>query len=98
MKHFKVTFQPDAKQITVHAGTTLLEAASLAGIVLNSICGGKGTCGKCAVILESDGQEVLACQHKIEKDLAVTIPVSSRLFEQKILTDAIGERIHLQPS
>ena len=98
MKHFKVTFQPDGKQIEVHAGTTLLEAAGLAGIVLNSICGGKGTCGKCTVILEPDGQGVLACQQTIEKDIVVTVPISSRLFEQKILTDAIGERIHLRPS
>jgi len=98
MEHYKVTFQPDERQISIHAGATVLEAAGLAGIVLNTVCGGKGTCGKCKVILEPTGQQIQACQYQIEKDLTITIPISSRLFEQKILTDAIGQRIHLGPA
>jgi uncharacterized 2Fe-2S/4Fe-4S cluster protein (DUF4445 family) len=33
--------------------------------------------------------EVPACQHRVESDLTVTIPTSSRLFEQKILSEGI---------
>ncbi|WP_443112487.1 ASKHA domain-containing protein [Dehalobacter sp. DCM] len=36
---------------TVPAGSTILQAAIAAGVHLQSACGGKGTCGKCRVIL-----------------------------------------------
>ncbi len=44
-----VTFEPSGKQATVAVGTTLLQAARLAGENIMAPCGGKGTCGKCAV-------------------------------------------------
>ena len=89
MKHFNITFKPEGKQISIHSGATLLEAAGQAGIILNNVCGGKGTCEKCAVILEPDSQQVFACQYRVQSDLTVTIPVSSRFFEQKILAEGI---------
>jgi uncharacterized 2Fe-2S/4Fe-4S cluster protein (DUF4445 family) len=89
MKHFNITFKPDGKQISIHSGATLLEAAGQVGIILNNVCGGTGTCEKCAVILGPDSQQVLACQYRIQSDLIVTIPVSSRFFEQKILAEGI---------
>ena len=95
MKHFTITFKPDDKQISIHAGATLFEAAGQAGIILNTVCGGKGTCKKCLVKLEPDAQEVLACQHHIQSDLTVTIPNSSRFFEQKILEHGIDTKIDL---
>jgi len=64
----------------IHAGATLLEAAGQAGIILNTVCGGKGTCKKCVVNLEPDSEAVLACQHHIESDVTVTIPATSRFF------------------
>ena len=97
MKHFKITFKPDDRQITIHKGATLFEAAGQAGIILNTACGGKGTCEKCEAILEPGGEKVLACQFRIEKDLTVTIPVSSRFFEQKILAEGIETEAGIQP-
>ncbi len=97
MKHFNVTFRPDGRQISIHAGATLLEAAGQAGIILNTTCGGKGTCGKCAVNLEPTKEQVLACQYHIESDITVTIPISSRFFEQKILTEGIEAKAKIQP-
>ncbi len=97
MKHFKLTFKPDDRQISIHAGATLLEAAGQAGIILNTVCGGKGTCKKCKVVLEPDGREVLACQYHIDSDLAVTIPTSSRFFEQKILTEGVEAKSRFEP-
>ncbi|NIP24491.1 MAG: DUF4445 domain-containing protein [Phycisphaerae bacterium] len=96
MKHFKITFKPDDREITIHKGATLFEAAGQAGIILNTACGGRGICGKCEVILELGGEKVLACQYRIERDLVVTIPVSSRFFEQKILAEGI-ETTGIQP-
>ncbi|MHC4913455.1 MAG: ASKHA domain-containing protein [Planctomycetota bacterium] len=100
MKHFNVTFRPDGRQILIHAGATLLEAAGQAGIILNSVCGGKSTCKKCLVNLEPDNDQVLACQHRIESDLTVTIPTTSRFFEQKILAHGIDieARIPREPT
>ncbi len=89
MRHFKVTFEPDGRQISIHAGATVAEAAGQAGIILNSTCGGKGICEKCAVILQPSDRQVLACQYRIQSDLTVTIPPASRLFEQKILEHGI---------
>ena len=50
----RVTFQPEGRAVFVLAGTTLVEAAGQAGIVLSQPCGGEGTCGKCRVeVLEN---------------------------------------------
>ncbi len=89
MEHFSVTFEPDGRQISVHAGANLVEAAGLAGIILNTACGENGTCGKCAVILQPKGKSVLACQHRIMEDLTVFVPPDSRFIEHKILTEGL---------
>lgn len=48
-KEVKVTFQPSGRSVYVLSGTLILEAAGRAGVVLQTPCGGKGTCGKCKV-------------------------------------------------
>ncbi|MFW5996909.1 MAG: ASKHA domain-containing protein [Lentisphaeria bacterium] len=48
-KEVKVTFQPSGRSVYVLPGTLLLEAAGRAGIVLQTPCGGQGTCGKCKI-------------------------------------------------
>lgn len=90
MKHFTIKFKPDEKEISIHAGATLVEAAGLAGIILNTACGERGICGKCAVTLEPDSREVLACQYHVQSDLTVTIGRRSRFFQQKILAEGIA--------
>jgi uncharacterized 2Fe-2S/4Fe-4S cluster protein (DUF4445 family) len=47
----KVTFQPGRRTVKVAAGTTLMEAARLAGFSLENQCGALGTCGNCRVLL-----------------------------------------------
>ena len=87
----------------VPEGTTLLEAASEAGVQINSICGGKGACGKCKVrVLEGDTEvdslatlkidEVkagytLACQTRIKSDAAIEVPAESTAEKGRILVD-----------
>ncbi len=46
---FKVAFVPDDLSVDVAPGTTLRQAAAMAGIELKSVCGGEGTCGLCLV-------------------------------------------------
>jgi uncharacterized 2Fe-2S/4Fe-4S cluster protein (DUF4445 family) len=46
---FPVLFLPDKRTVTVKRGTTVLEAAALAGVHIDNLCGGQGVCGKCKV-------------------------------------------------
>ena len=101
-KHI-VVFQPDGACVEVDSGTTILEAASAAGVSLDSACGGQGTCGKCKVLLAlgrpggSPGDQLsreeieqgllLACQATVEDDLVVEIPLESQRGEFQILMD-----------
>ncbi|MHC4477157.1 MAG: ASKHA domain-containing protein [Planctomycetota bacterium] len=97
MKRFNVTFKPDNKQVLAHGGETLFEAAGRAGIILNSACGGKGTCRKCLMIVAPQGRQVLACQHRVQEDLTVTIPAAARFFEHRILTEGIDADRPVRP-
>ncbi len=49
---YRVIFQPAGRQGYVPAGITVLEAARSLGVEIESICGGRQTCGKCRVIIE----------------------------------------------
>ena len=49
MSRPKVIFLPDRKEIIIEEGITLLEAADLAGVHINNLCGGQGVCGECKV-------------------------------------------------
>ncbi|NMB62074.1 MAG: DUF4445 domain-containing protein [Chloroflexi bacterium] len=56
---FSIEFQPIGIRLVCSEPLTLLDAARQAGIQLQSTCGGKGTCGRCAlIILEGDGGPV----------------------------------------
>jgi uncharacterized 2Fe-2S/4Fe-4S cluster protein (DUF4445 family) len=86
-----VEFHPSKKQASVPPGTLLIEAARLAGIVVETPCGGNGSCGKCIVRVTggkvdplSLGQlprevvaegQVLACKAKV-LDGDVTVEVA----------------------
>lgn len=52
MAKIKVIFQPSGRRGEVDEGITLLDAARHLGVDIESICGGKGTCGKCKVRIE----------------------------------------------
>ena len=95
MDHFTVTFRPDGKNIRIHAGATVLEAAAQAGIILNTPCGGKGTCGKCGV--EIRGVIECSCQFLVREDLDVAIPPESRYFGHQILEHGISRELNADP-
>lgn len=97
MKHCRVVFEPDGAGVWVHRGATILEAAERAGLILNTVCGGQGTCGKCAVRLGPAGNEVLACQWHVQDNISVYVPTTSRFFEQKILERGIDRQVKVNP-
>ena len=47
----KIVFLPENSHVHVLPGTTVLEAAGRANIIIETPCGGKGTCGQCRVIV-----------------------------------------------
>jgi len=63
-----IIFNPYAKRIEVDVGSSLLDAARLAGIKIESLCGGKTKCGKCKVKI-SQGAENVNELTVVEKDL-----------------------------
>jgi len=83
------------KSISTVPNISILDALEKEGIYLTSSCGGKGTCGKCKVILRSGNAKIssaikltqeeikkgytLACQTFSEEDLLIEIPKESML-------------------
>jgi len=96
---YNISFQPDNVSITIPEAEhiTIMEAAQRSGIILESACGGKGTCGKCLVAVSGVSQPVRACQYYIDRDLVVTIPQTSRFFVQKILQEGIKGTAQVEP-
>ncbi len=52
-RKFNVIFKPEGKEISVPEGSTLLKAAQESDDRLNASCNGKGSCGKCKLVMES---------------------------------------------
>ncbi|MGG5819986.1 ASKHA domain-containing protein [Falsiroseomonas sp. HW251] len=52
MTDHAVVFTPSGKRGRFAEGTTLLQAARALGVDLDSVCGGRGICGRCQVVLQ----------------------------------------------
>lgn len=103
MQKYQVRFMPEDNVIEVEQGTSLLKAASLAGIFIKSSCGGKGTCGACKVVLLSGEAKAertgnlspeqlskgvrLSCHTFVDGDLTVEVPPESRLQTHQVLLE-----------
>ncbi|MHA2360006.1 MAG: ASKHA domain-containing protein [Candidatus Thorarchaeota archaeon] len=51
MKKHEIVFEPSGLRVLLDEQTTFLDAIRKTGLHVSSNCGGKGTCGKCIVIL-----------------------------------------------
>lgn len=60
----KVTFLPEKTHVHVLPGTTILEAAGRANIIIETPCGGKGTCGRCRVVISANAPEPNAAERQ----------------------------------
>ena len=49
----QVTFTPSGRRGSFPDGTTVLDAARTLGVDLDSVCGGRGICGRCQVVIGS---------------------------------------------
>jgi uncharacterized 2Fe-2S/4Fe-4S cluster protein (DUF4445 family) len=96
--NFTVTFLPDDKTVLVPPGTTISDAAHLAGCAtLHLPCGGRGTCGKCIVSLSQSNAEASrdapACSTAIKNDCTITLPKPIDHAKSSLVADAAIERI-----
>lgn len=53
----RVVFEPEGRAAYVLPGSVVLEAAARAGIIIETPCGGRGTCGKCRVVVREGCSE-----------------------------------------
>ena len=60
------------KSWSVPYGTNLHTALREAGLVVDAPCGGRGSCGKCRVLI--NGTAALSCQTTVVEDLTVILP------------------------
>jgi uncharacterized 2Fe-2S/4Fe-4S cluster protein (DUF4445 family) len=51
-----IVFEPSGLRVSVNESCSILAAAREVGVPIESECGGKGTCGKCRVIIEPAGK------------------------------------------
>ncbi len=64
MRKLQITYLPSGIAVHVPVGTTLFNAAHWAGLPIDSTCGGRGTCGKCAVRVVSREAEPTPADHR----------------------------------
>ncbi|KAB2890803.1 MAG: DUF4445 domain-containing protein [Desulfobulbaceae bacterium] len=77
----RIQLQPDGVDLDFAYGQTLLLGLADHGIFLRSDCGGTGRCKKCQVAIgrnEGGADMVNACQLRVDRNLTVDIPASSR--------------------
>lgn len=103
MSKHTILFLPDSKKVEVESNVNILDAAKEVGIQINSACGRKGTCGRCAVIVKEGKVNTdqtaklskeqiangyrLACQTTPLSDLIIEIPNESRISEHQVLVE-----------
>ncbi len=72
MSDCEIKFEPDNVRVRVPHGTTILDAAKVAGVALSSPCGGQGICGRCRcqVMAGATGQLDKQRAHVTAEELA----------------------------
>ena len=71
-KDARIVFTPSGRRGTFVHGTTLLEAARSIGVDVDSVCGGRGLCGRCRIVCA----EGSFAKHAIESRAANLSPVN----------------------
>ncbi|MFH1311673.1 MAG: ASKHA domain-containing protein [Candidatus Eisenbacteria bacterium] len=106
----RVVIMPDSREVWVVSGSTIKEALFAASIPVSMPCGGHGRCGKCVVrvsgkVSEPDDAEIaklprgikdarLACVARLEGDAEITVPATSRVSIEKIVSRGRTSRIY----
>ena len=68
----KVLFMPSGRRGFFPRGTPLLDAARSLGVDIDSVCGGRGLCGRCQISCVTGS----FAKHQIESDVTTTCRLS----------------------
>ena len=85
-KNIKIRFLPTDKIYEGKPQVSILECAAAVGVNIDGNCSGKGTCGKCRVLVEkADGskERLLACMTEPEDGMIVTLPEAESTAQRK---------------
>lgn len=88
MGQISITLLPEGRVVHGEPGQPLIDALRAGNAVVDAPCGGKGTCGKCRVLV--NGKEELACQYKLDGPITVTL---SDAHDTRILTSGYAEAV-----
>ena len=92
----KAKFIREGIEILVPVDTSVLEAARICGVYLESPCNGNGTCGKCNVII--NGETVHACETFLADDTVITTLINQSANRTlQILSGGISFEYPLKP-
>jgi len=111
-REYTVDFEPLGRRVRVTEGETILEAARKAGVGLNAVCGGNGTCGTCRVrVVEGEVSarveaeeglratgERLACRTRVLGDVRVDVPPESISAPQRAQIEGMERPVEIDPA
>jgi uncharacterized 2Fe-2S/4Fe-4S cluster protein (DUF4445 family) len=95
-KTAKIVFSPSGRRGEFALGTPVLEAARSLGVDVDSVCGGRGLCGRCQVT-QSEGEFAKHAINSVAEHLSPFGEVESRFNERRKLSPlADGRRLSCQ--
>ena len=95
-KQARVVFTPSGRRGSFALGTPVLEAARRLGVDVDSVCGGRGLCGRCQVTC-SEGEFPKHAIHSRSQNLTPIGEVETRYSERRKLKPlAQGRRLSCQ--
>jgi uncharacterized 2Fe-2S/4Fe-4S cluster protein (DUF4445 family) len=87
-----IKFPVENRSTQAPSGGNLLDVIRAEGLPIEALCGGRGTCGKCKVLV--NGSERLACKTDVSANMEVVILASAENMEiltQNVNTDVMDE-------
>lgn len=95
-KEARVVFTPSGKRGSFVLGTPVLDAARSLGVDVDSVCGGRGLCGRCQVTC-AEGEFSKHAIHSLAENLTPVGDVETRYSERRKLKPlAEGRRLSCQ--
>ncbi len=91
MGKYEIFFKNQNKIVYAEKGELLSNICERGGYPLDLVCGGKGTCGKCKVIIEKNNKksEVLACMEEVQEDLSLYLTKDDIKKDSQILSNGL---------
>jgi len=82
------------KTIACSTSSSVLDSLKKSGVYLNSSCGGKGTCGKCRIIIKSGKADIKSQQKLSQEEIASGYTLACKTFpSENIVVDIPKESL-----